>query len=740
VQVCTPYMIVLLAAVCVRAAEEPAFKQVGLCYTGFGVPGSGRPYVLGDLALVNAGEGYPTVCDVSDPRDPKVLRHIPSWFFTTFIYPLPSRDLAYLSSSRGRLLALRGLKDIARRGALEEIAWEPAWGRSFLSGLRPDGIGYTVKEGNILVLDLSDPDHPKETARVPQSRLKTPKGGAHLLAFSEDYRLAAALLDGGAKVGILEWKSPTEATLCGEFDNAEITDKTGAFAYGRVLAMDNQRVAIGHPASTDKYWRCLKLTFWDIRDPRHPKRLAEKVFDQPGTHIRDFALAGRHAYAIDGREISSGHTVRRTQRSRLYVLDLGDLDPPTRKTGGDTDKLEDDAVGSPKTLAVWEDTMPTEYSQMTLVGNRLYVNDYNFGLWVFDVGDPAKPAKLGGVPVSAEGHWLHLAGDYAYMAHTFGGTIHVIRVADPAKPETVGYYWDGQWLNYMAKIRGRGRAMYLPQFDGLAIVDLSQPASPKRLGEFLDGDGQPLAEPCLEVEAASSRFPTRQDAASTLGGSTAFVTSAPSGKKPSRLLLYDVADEFKPRLVGSLDLPEKKGFRVLATGNKLYLVAYGGKRILTVDAADPKNLRLTADLNAAEVRVGDKTYSTAIKDGGGNGAPGIAFSRGYLYVTTGGEAPNEPYLLIFDVRDPAVIRPAGALHVPDRRGWQYFACDVLIDGNRLFLGDYGCEEVYDLTDPLQPRRLARYRRAYTWQVGTLRGNLLYVPKLDGLEILECPAP
>jgi len=724
VQVCTPYILLVLAATSAQAAEQPKLKQVGICTTGFGVPGSGRPYVFGNLALVNAGEGYPTVCDVSDPRHPRVLRHIPSWFFTTSIYPLPSRDLAYLSSSRGRLLVLRGLNDIGTRGDLKEIAWEPAWGRSFLSGLRPDGVGYTVKDGSVLVLDLSDPDHPKEIARLPQARLKAPKGGAHLLSFSEDCRLAAALLDGGAKVGILEWKSPTEPVLRGEFDNAEITDRSGAFAYGRVLAMDNERVVIGHPASTSQYWQCFKLTSRDIRDPRHPKRTFEKVFGHPGTHIRDLVLAGRYAYAIDGREISSGHTVRRTQRSRLYVLDLADLDPPKAKTGGDTLRLEDDAVGSPKTVAVFEDDMPTEYSQLTLRGNRLYVNDYNYGLWIFDVSDPAKPAKLGGVPVSAEGHWLYLAGDYAYMAHTFGGTIHVIDVADPSQPKTVGYYWDGQWLNYMARIKGRGKAMYLPQFDGLAIVDLAQPAQPKRVGEFLDGEGQPLAEPCID-----------------LAESTAFVTSAPSGKKPSRLLVYNVADELKPRLVTSLDLPEKKGFRILAAGaGRLYLVAYGGKRILAVDAADRKGPRITADLNAAEVRVGDKTYSTAIKDGGGNGAPGIAFSRGCLYVTTGGEAPAEPYLLIFDVRDPAAIRPAGALHVPDRRGWQYFACDVLIEGDRLFLGDYGCDEFYDLTDPLAPKRLAQHRRSYAWQVGTLRGGLLYVPKLDGLEILRVPSP
>jgi hypothetical protein len=411
-------------------------------------------------------------------------------------------------------------------------------------------------------------------------------------------------------------------------------------------------------------------------------------------------LDGPRAFAVDGREIESGHGVSRTQRSRLYVLDLADLT-------------------APKILADLPDSMPTEYSRATLVGRTLYVNDYNYGLWCFDVGDPVKPVKLGGVPTSAEGHWLYLAGDHAYVAHTFGGTIHVINVADPTKPQRVGYYWDGQWLNYKAKIRGRGRAMYVPQFDGLAIVDIDRPAEPRRTGEFLDAEGRPLAEPCID-----------------LTGPHAFVTTAPPAEKAApRLLVYDVTRPLGPQCVGATDLPGDRGFRILASGKMLYLVAYTGGRIVAVDASDPRRPKIAAELRGETVTIGGKPYSLAIDDNGGNGAPGLAVAGRYLYVVTGKPAP-EPYLLIFDVQDPSAIRPAGVFAVDNRQGWQYFICDAIVDGNRLFLGDYGCDEIYDIADPLKPRRLAEYRRSYAWQVGTLRDKRLYVPKLDGLEILE----
>ncbi|HUT36664.1 MAG TPA: hypothetical protein VNE39_24455 [Planctomycetota bacterium] len=728
---------VLLGPLCAGAAELPKLEQVGLCYTGFGVPGSGRPFAFGDMVLVNAGEGYPTVIDASDKARPKIVRYIPSWYFTSIIYPLPARDLVYLSSSRGKLLMLRGLKTLATQGELKEIPWDGSkWGRSFLAGLRADGIGYTATTKDIVVLDLNDPEHPKELARIAVTRLKgegmptLPEDHAvgatlvregYQLTFCPDHSLSAAILDGGLRVALLEWKSPTEPLVRGEFENAEVHEKTGPPAYGRVLAMDKERLVLGHPASTSKYWRCRELTLFDIRDPDKPKRVAHVAFDEPGTHIRDIALAGRYVFVADGRNIASGHGVSRNQHSRLYVLDTQQLVPPEDKGKAKLERLEDEGpLPSPKVVATFEDTMPTEYSQLSLVGTTLYVNDYDFGLWLFDVSDPLKPTKLGGAPVSAEGHWLYLKGDHAFMGHTFGGTIHVINVADPAKPKTVGYYWDGQWLNYKAKIRGKGDAMYLPQEDGLAIVDISEPSRPRRAGEFLDAQGQPLHAPCLDVS-----------------DTYAFVAAAPRGKIPCRLLVYAIAEPMKPALVSTTELKDGKGFRVLRAGKMLYLVGYTGKRIVAVDASEPKRPLVTADVNAGEVRIGDRTHSLEIKDGGGNGAPGLAFSRGYLYVTTALEAPN-PYLLIFDVRDPAAIRPAGALDVTDRKGWQYFACDVVIEGTRLILGDYGCEEVYDITEPLAPKRLARYRRSYAWQAGVVRGGLLFVPKLDGLEVLRLP--
>ena len=68
----------------------------------------------------------------------------------------------------------------------------------------------------------------------------------------------------------------------------------------------------------------------------------------------------------------------------------------------------DSSTPVPRTIGTFEDTVPSEYASMTLDGNNLYINDYNYGLRIFDIRDPARPILLGGVPTAAEGRWLYV--------------------------------------------------------------------------------------------------------------------------------------------------------------------------------------------------------------------------------------------------------------------------------------------------------------------------------------------
>jgi hypothetical protein len=694
------------------------FRPIGFCCTGFGVPGTGTPVIAGTTALVTSGEGYATVCDVSDPSAPKITRYIPSWFFTPEAYVLRSRDLVYLSNSRGPLLVLNGLSHLSKSGEIKECSWNSSWGSAVLSGIAPDGIGYTVVSDSIIVIDFRDPAHLREIARIPGPRLKTSDAGssAHLLTFSPDFLVSAAELDSGAHIGLFRWKNRTEPLLVSEINNKDLVTGRGTFTHGSVACLFGKWLVVSHTVVRAIAGKCPELSFWDISDLAKPRVVCEKVFCEPGTVLRGIAFSTKsYCCVIDGREAPGQHTVIPTQHSRLFILDLDSLLQDTVKSHPDS------STPSPATVAEFEDSVPGEYAAVTPSGTRLYVNDYDYGLRIFDVSDPRRPVKLGGVPTAAEGHWLYVCGDYAYDAHTFGGTIHVINVKDSAHPRTEGYFWDGHWLNYRSKIRGRGNAMYLPEDDRVAIVDISDQVRPRFAGEACNWGGQHVVSPCI-------------DTADTL----LFVTEGPHAKSPGQLLTFDITDPLKPSLLSTFDLPEKKGFHICATGKTVYCIAYEGKRMVAVDESNPVRPRITADLNAEELAIKGDSIPFTVHDGGGNGSPGFACSRGYCYMVMGGQAPAQPYLAIFDVRDASAIRPVSVLRSTDHGGWQFFSCDVIIDGTRMYLGDYGSESAYDITDPLKPKLVARYQHAYAWQVGTLRNNLLYVPKLDGLEILGVP--
>jgi hypothetical protein len=128
--------------------------------------------------------------------------------------------------------------------------------------------------------------------------------------------------------------------------------------------------------------------------------------------------------------------------------------------------------------------------------------DCSAGLRVYDIADPAAPRPIGFMPV--EGLGLHriwwTGGRHAFASAILDGyTDHIlisIDLADPVRPREVGRWWvPGMWRAGGETPRSTGRAAlhhpvvadgiaYCGWRDaGLVIVDVSQPASPRFLGQ-----------------------------------------------------------------------------------------------------------------------------------------------------------------------------------------------------------------------------------------------------------------
>jgi hypothetical protein len=83
----------------------------------------------------------------------------------------------------------------------------------------------------------------------------------------------------------------------------------------------------------------------------------------------------------------------------LYVIDVGNPAKP-------------DLLGSFPTT--------NETGGISLVGKYAYVADGIYGVKIIDLGNPAKLALAGGYSTSASAVNVHVAGRYAYVAEAIG--------------------------------------------------------------------------------------------------------------------------------------------------------------------------------------------------------------------------------------------------------------------------------------------------------------------------------
>jgi len=232
---------------------------------------------------------------------------------------------------------------------------------------------------------------------------------------------------------------------------------------------------------------------------------------------------------------------------------------------------------------------------MDLEGDFLYVADGSEGLMVVDVGDPAHPALVGSFAGGILG--ARVAGRHAYLVGYSG--LQVVDVSNPAALTPVGAIGGFAF----ASVCVAGDFAYLvasPQ--GLAVIDISDPANPRQVG------GNDLIDPAYGLDVA---------------GNYAYLVGN------SGLQVIDVANPTNPVRVGSAEL-EAPASEVQVVGNTAYVVNWR----TVVEVFDVTNPRGPARLGRFEtgglvMRVaGDFIYA--------DGVAGFAVGR---------ILPREPQLL-----------------------------------------------------------------------------------------------
>ena len=152
-------------------------------------------------------------------------------------------------------------------------------------------------------------------------------------------------------------------------------------------------------------------------------------------------------------------------------------------------------------------------------GNYAYVADWDAGLQVIDVSDPANPQRVGRCDAwYARG--VAVSGNYAYVAGDWAG-LHVIDVRNPANPRRVGGY-DTPGVAWGVAVSGS--YAYVADVDwGLQILRLSVPgALPPTIAGVRAGQrpGTQLVDITYDLADADSPTLTVSIAVSTNGGAS----------------------------------------------------------------------------------------------------------------------------------------------------------------------------------------------------------------------------
>ena len=245
---------------------------------------------------------------------------------------------------------------------------------------------------------------------------------------------------------------------------------------------------------------------------------------------------------------------------------------------------------------------------------------------------------------------VDVEGNYAYIGN--GPTFHVLDISNPALPKIIGEYLTEGHVN---DIQLQGSLAFVCIGRGLLILDVSDPHQPKKAGE-------------ISINGVAIRVSPE--------GSTAYVTNFAGG-----LIVVDVSDVTLPKLRGNIPVGGQLPWCLAAKDGYVYIGNPEFPDLALVDATNPDTLKRSF------VSLGGWGHSAVVKDT-------------LLYVGMMEYSGNR-VLKIFSVANPAVPVELGKTKLDDSVYTNINSVTVANSYAYIATQDSGIYSI-DVSDPLMP--------------------------------------
>ena len=338
------------------------------------------------------------------------------------------------------------------------------------------------------------------------------------------------------------------------------------------------------------------LTIIEIGDPYDPQFLTTyrppMIVEGVPAAVRGVAASGKYAFlTVEGgmlprEDRATGEIHEIDSGGGLHILDISSPPDPTRVS---------------RCVVPHGDC---KFRDVVVRGDRVYVTDERYGLWLIDIAEITKPTIVGGVPTQGFLCDLAIEGDVAYLASGGGQGVWAADLSEPSRLRVVGRYHTGFSCRAIAV---RRRTLYVAFGEwagvaGIAVIDATDPAKMK-LVRLLKARGchqlhiEHETLYCSSGEAYDLSTPSAPRLIGQIRRGYVYVADQLAYLARPECVdgfaVFDVSHPAQPTAVGALEIDlDSLGRNGLVVCGGKAAVAAGARGVAMIDVANPRRPRL----------------------------------------------------------------------------------------------------------------------------------------------------